>query len=122
MNDFLLEIVCEPNPNAAGNTAIPEPTAAGLISNAAVRARGSDASEAAEIAAVEMVSRDRAPVDPGTTVGGSNAQEVCGGRLPLAHESVTSLLYGPPCGVTVTTCVLVPPAAMLMAGGDTSTA
>jgi hypothetical protein len=85
-------MVCELNPNTAGNTATPEPHAAGPITDAAVRARWRDARDAAEIAAVEMVSRDRAPVDPGTTVGGSNAQEVCGGRLPLAHDSVTSLL------------------------------
>ena len=42
--------------------------------------------------------------------------------MPLAHASVTSVLYAPPCGVTVTTCVLVCPAASETLDGETSTA
>src|SRR5437773_3674092 len=71
---------------------------------------------------VEILSVDRAPALPGTTLGGSNEHVVCGGRLPLAHASVTSVLYAPPCGVTVTTCVLVCPAASETLDGETSTA
>jgi hypothetical protein len=41
---------------------------------------------------VEIVSVDFAPFAPGVTVGGSNAQVVCGGRLPLVQLNVTSEL------------------------------
>ena len=76
---------------------------------------------ASELASVDTVSRDVAPTVPGTTVGGSNAHVVCGGRLPLAQLNVTGVLYGPPCGAIVTTCELVCPAASVTAGGETAT-
>jgi hypothetical protein len=65
---------------------------------------------ATEVAKVETVSCDVAPAVPGTTTGGLNTHDVCGGRLPAAQLKVTGVLYGPFCGVTVTMCVLDWPA------------
>src|SRR5258706_478553 len=79
---------------------------------------GSAASEPA--APVETVMIARTVCAPGVTDGGSNAHDVCGGRLPFAQLSVISLLYGPFCGAIVTTYVAVPPGDTVTLAGDTS--
>src|SRR5437867_2221590 len=118
----VVAIVWLGNVSDVGTTAIPAPAAAGVTTFGATIV-GREAGDAAAVRAVVVtVSRDVTGPLRGVTVGGSNAQVVCGGRLPLAQLSVISLLYGPFCGVIVTVCVLDPPATYVADVGDTSSA
>src|SRR6478736_9053465 len=112
-------MVCVGNASVPGKSAMPEPAARGAIALGAGVAAAVVADAVRTV--VETVIVARAGVRPGVTVGGSNAQVVCGGRLPLAQLNVISELYGPLTGVTVTTWLLVAPAASVASGGETST-
>src|SRR5205814_8996779 len=102
-------MVCGGKASVPGKSATPEPAARGPIALGAGFA--ADAVADAVRTVVESVSVGRAAVRPGVTVGGSNVQVVCGGRLPLAHRTVMSALSGPLSRGMVTRWWLVSPAA-----------
>jgi hypothetical protein len=79
-------IVWEAKVNADGNTPMPD------ASVVMARVRATVDADADAVDTVEIVSADVAPLAPGMTVGGSNAQVVCGGRLPLEQLNVTAEL------------------------------